>query len=125
MEHSASAVDEQKIFDAVGSSLATAKDARRHFLALPTGMTVFRNRLKRVFHAFLAMAGALSSADCPGFSRTRIVTPSGRTPNSPGKSIDGSKRTIAGCYSASNSCRAGDRNAGTLKPLREEGACPL
>jgi hypothetical protein len=32
----------------------------------------FNNRLKRVFHAFLAMAGALSPADFPGFSRSRF-----------------------------------------------------
>ncbi len=31
----------------------------------------YRRRLKRVFQAFLAMAGAMPSADLPGFRQTR------------------------------------------------------
>jgi len=69
-------------------------DGLRHVQTLPVRSTIFWNRL---------------IADLREQARDGLVmTLSGRTPNLPGKSINGSKRTVAACYRASNSRRAGD-----------------
>ena len=52
----------------------------RQLRSLPDAVAIFRKRLEGVVQAFLAMAGATSSADFPYYPRRVFVNLSGRAP---------------------------------------------